>query len=73
MSLNRKRVSAATKAADERKDKQIGLSKIHTNCFANAALTINHLRNNELDTPTVIGELIASAEKINNGSTQEIE
>jgi hypothetical protein len=57
------------------KKNKISRSKIHTNCFASAAMALDslHGRGSLLDVPTVMDELIKSAKQVTGGDITEIE
>lgn len=61
------------KQESKNKQKQINNAKIHTNCFASAALAISNLHSDQLDAATVMDRLMNSAKKINNGNISEME
>lgn len=54
------------------KQGRIDQARIHTNCFASAALAISSLHG-RLDPGTVMDKLLNSAKKINKGNINEIE
>lgn len=56
----------------KRKQERIDNAKIHTNCFASAALVTSKLHG-RLDSGTAMDKLLNSAEKINKGNISEIE
>ena len=54
------------------KQDRIDNARIHTNCFASAALAISNLHG-RLDSGTAMDKLLNSSEKINKGNISEIE
>ena len=66
---NNEEIERQTKKKQERIDN----ARIHTNCFASAALAISNLHGNRLDPGATMDKLINSAEKINKGNISEIE
>ena len=48
-------------------------TEVYTNCFASAALAIDRLHGKNLDSVTVMQNLMESAKKIENGDITEIE
>ena len=56
----------------KRKQERINNAKIHTNCFASAALAISNLHG-RLDSGAAMDKLLNSSEKINKGNISEIE
>lgn len=61
------------KGVTESKSKNDDRAKIFTNCFATAAMTIDRLHGNTLNSVSVMQHLIESAEKIEKGNIKEIE
>lgn len=69
-------VELESAANDARRKKQkIDQAKIHTNCFASAAMAINilHGHGEGLDAPTAMEVLIDSAKRVTSGNITEIE
>ncbi|MDP3562344.1 MAG: hypothetical protein Q8R83_09240 [Legionellaceae bacterium] len=56
----------------KRKQERMNNAKIHTNCFASAALAISNLHG-RLDSGVAMDKLLNSSEKINKGNISEIE